>query len=913
MLKMKKLNLFSTYFTLFFVFFLINSVQAQEFLKVQGKKIVKGDQEILLRGMGLGGWMLQEGYMLHTAGFAPTQHQIKAKIAALIGEDNTETFYESWRANHVRKIDVDSLAAWGFNSIRLPLHYNLFTLPIEEEPVPGENTWLETGFRLTDSLLAWCEVNQIYLILDLHAAPGGQGNELSICDGDASKPNLWESQANRDKTVALWRKLAEHYVNKPWIGGYDLINETNYNLPGGTALRNLYQRLTDTIRAVDTNHIIFIEGNWFANDFTGLTPPWDNNMVYSFHKYWNYNNVSDIQWMLNMRNTYNIPIWLGESGENSNVWFTDCIKLLEGQNIGWAWWPMKKIGSIAGPLSSPLTNDYQVLLNYWSGQGGQPTAEFALNTLTQVAENQKLENCEFHKDVIDAMFRQVYTTEAKPFSQHTAPGAIFAPNFDLGSCNDAYFDNDTADYHSNTSIYTSWNSGDNYRNDGVDIEKCQDVQNSNGFDVGWTQDGEWLQYTLDVAATAVYDLQVRVACPNTGFGFHFQLDEVDVSPKMTFSSTGGYQSWQTVTISDIILEQGNHRLRFVVDVGGFNFNRITSIQKGEPTTIPARFISAATAGDAGTMQVVLNKPMNPILPAAPAGFKVLINNVEAAVTNVQIDQVNPKLITLTVGQQFKYSDVIKVSYDGTGIHALDGTLLEVFFSKPVTNNLPKRKLIPGLIQAEDFSSSFGIQTETTTDAGGGLNVGFFDAGDYLDYLVDVTETGAFTVKYRVASLQQAGKIELQIVGETNVILHELILPITGGWQIWTTITKDVTLSKGEYIFRILIKTAGFNLNWFEFVSHVGIDDDADVDFPGFNIFPNPNNGRFSIQLPGNENSVHQVQIVNSLGQIVFENIGTSLKYFPLVVDLSDHRNGIYFLIVRDGNEIRTSKFIIQNN
>jgi len=351
---MKILNLFSSLFTLVFVFFLINSGQAQEFLKVQGKKIVKGDQEILLRGMGLGGWMLQEGYMLHTASFAPTQHQIKAKIAGLIGEANTETFYESWRANHVRKIDVDSLAAWDFNSIRLPLHYNLFTLPIEEEPVPGENTWLETGFRLTDSLLAWCEVNQIYLILDLHAAPGGQGNELSICDGDASKPNLWESQANRDKTVALWRKLAEHYANKPWIGGYDLINETNYNLPGGTALRNLYERLTDTIRAVDNNHIIFIEGNWFANDFTGLTPPWDNNMVYSFHKYWNYNNVSDIQWMLNLRNTYNIPIWLGESGENSNVWFTNCIRLLESQNIGWAWWPMKKIGSIAGPLSSPL-------------------------------------------------------------------------------------------------------------------------------------------------------------------------------------------------------------------------------------------------------------------------------------------------------------------------------------------------------------------------------------------------------------------------------------------------------------------------------------------------------------------------------------------------------------------------------
>jgi len=231
----------------------------------------------------------------------------------------------------------------------------------------------------------------------------------------------------------------------------------------------------------------------------------------------------------------------------------------------------------------------------------------------------------------------------------------------------------------------------------------------------------------------------------------------------------------------------------------------------------------------------------------------------------------------------------------------------------VTNNLPKRKLIPGLIQAEDFSSSYGIQTETTTDAGGGLNVGFFDAGDYLDYLVDVTETGAFTVKYRVASLQQAGKIELQIVGETNVILHELVLPITGGWQTWTTVTKTVTLSKGEYLFRIYVKTAGFNLNWFEFVSHVGIDDDADSDFSGFNIFPNPNNGHFSFQIPDNGNLVYSIQILNSLGQVVFENREISQRNFLFDVDLSDQRNGFFFLIVRDGNEIQTSKFIIQND
>ena len=204
-------------------------------------------------------------------------------------------FYEAWLNNHVTKADIDSLASWGFNSIRLPMHYNLYTLPIQQEPVSGEQTWLEKGFELTDNLLSWCADNEMYLILDLHAAPGGQGMDEAISDYDPDLPSLWESAENREKTVALWRRLAERYADEEWIGGYDLINEVNWNLPNNTMLRNIYMDITAAIREVDNNHIIFIEGNWFANDFTNLTPPWDDNMVYSFHKYWTLNNTESIQ------------------------------------------------------------------------------------------------------------------------------------------------------------------------------------------------------------------------------------------------------------------------------------------------------------------------------------------------------------------------------------------------------------------------------------------------------------------------------------------------------------------------------------------------------------------------------------------------------------------------------------------
>ena len=157
------------------------------------------------------------------------------------------------------------------------MHYNLFTLPIEEEPIPGENTWLDKGFGLTDSLVSWCAENDMYVILDLHAAPGGQGKDAGISDYDPSKPSLWESPENQAKTVALWKRLAEHYVDEPWIAGYDLINETNWEMPGNAPLRNLYQEITDSIRSVDDRHIIFIEGNWFAMILPDLPHP---GMIY---------------------------------------------------------------------------------------------------------------------------------------------------------------------------------------------------------------------------------------------------------------------------------------------------------------------------------------------------------------------------------------------------------------------------------------------------------------------------------------------------------------------------------------------------------------------------------------------------------------------------------------------------------
>ena len=386
---------------------LASTISGQGFLKTNGKAIVneKGGN-VVLKGIGLGGWMLQEPYMLQLSKVAGTQTEIKSKIADLIGEANCERFYSNYLNNMITKRDIDSLKVWGFNSIRLPMHYNLFTLPIEKEPVAGQNTWLKTGFELTDKLLAWCREDKIYLILDLHAAPGGQGNDRPIADVDTTKPHLWESEDNQQKTIALWRKLAERFANEQWIGGYDLINETNYKMEANEPLKKIFMAITKEIRKVDKNHIIFIEGNKFANDHTGLTPPWDNNMVYSFHKYWNATTIETIQKFIDLREKFNVPLWMGESGENNNEWYGAAVNLFESNNIGWAWWTIKKIGSGSGLMNIKKPKDYQKVIDYWAGKGPKPSLEEANSVFWELAENVKLENCIINREVLKALFNK---------------------------------------------------------------------------------------------------------------------------------------------------------------------------------------------------------------------------------------------------------------------------------------------------------------------------------------------------------------------------------------------------------------------------------------------------------------------------------------------------------------------------
>jgi len=292
-------------------------------------------------------------------------------------------------------------------------------------------------------------------------------------------------------------------------------------------------------------------------------------MAFSFHKYWNYNNDETIQFILDLRTKHNMPIWLGETGENSNVWFTELIQLLDRHHIGYAFWPMKKIDNIAGITNVKITPEYEKLLNYWKSGGEKPSKDFATKALMKIAENYKFSNVEIKNDVIDAMFRQVNDESAKPFKKHQIPGRVFASDYDLGRMGSAYLDKDFINlWVSDPKKRSEWNSGQQMRNDGVDIYH-DGITNT--YYVGKTEAGEWLQYTIDARSEKKYTFSIRYAGKNDA-GIRLEDASGKLLAKVSLPSTGGDENWKTVSVKNVSLKQGTNKIRLHFESGGSNLN-----------------------------------------------------------------------------------------------------------------------------------------------------------------------------------------------------------------------------------------------------------------------------------------------------------------------------------------------------
>ena len=886
----------------------LSSIYAQN-IRALGTTIVDENQdEVLLRGVGLGGWMLQEGYMMNSNGGADTQHEFKEKLNLLVGADNTNQFYQNWLDNFVTEADINAIADWGFNSVRVALHYNLLTLPIEEEPVEGENTWLEAGFERIDELMNWCTANNIYLILDLHAAPGGQGSDSAISDYDPDKPSLWESELNRDKTVALWGQLADRYKDEPWMGGYGLLNEVNWWPLDGSVLRAFYIETTQAIRAVDQNHIIFIGGNSWSNDFSGLTPPWDSNLVYEFHKYWSYNDTESIQWVLDMQNQHNIPLWCGETGENSNVWYKDAMSLYETNNIGWSCWPYKRIATTVAPYSVSSNPNYEAIINFWKGEGPEPTVASAMAGLNQLTDDILLENNTYYKDVVDAYIRQPQDNTSIPYTEHTIPGLVYLSDYDLGTNGIAYYDQDIANYSLSTDQYEAWNRGWTYRNDGVDIQENSDTNNSNGLHLSFIEKDEWVNYTVDVQESGFYNIDLRYATTQSGGQIKYLIDGNDVSEQITLSNTGGWNNFTNHSTNNIYIEEGIQTFQiFVIGTISFNMSSLNFSISDDP--IPAmQAMSAVTVADEHSVNLALNHPLT-AQTIDVSSFEFLVNENAYNIDSIEIDPTNSLVLVITLSDFLHYQDNLKINHTGGVINSDYNSVLGALIDFPVQNNLEERFYIPGLIQAESFTNQSGLATENTTDTGGGLNIGYTDVNDYAEYPVFISQSGIYDLNLRVAAQWQSGQIEISLIENgTSEILGLFNLPVTGGWQSWVTNSNEVDLIAGVYTLKIRVAQPGFNFNWMEFLySDSNLSTNTlEVPKPYISLYPNPVNSTLTVKTTQN-NIIDSITLFDISGRIILVKKG--VNSISEKINLSSFSKGSYYAKISTRSGEVTKKII----
>lgn len=332
----------------------------RDFLRVSGQKIYDGRRPVLLKGVNLGGWLLMEGYILHSLNVA--ERVFKKDFAAACGKRELSRFESDFRDNFIRESDIKRIAQTGFNCVRVPFNSRL----IETAPY----RYSKDGARYLDRVITWARRHGIYVILDLHAACGAQSSDWHA--DSLGRPELWEEEEFRKRTLGLWEFVADRYKNEPTVAGYDILNEAVTD--DVRLLNSFYKRVIARIRSVDRNHILFIEGNKWARDLDCLDDVPDENLVLSIHFYepidFTFNFVPQLSYPLKSRQgSWNKktmaamlsayqkiskrrdrPIFVGEFGVNAREglygedrWLADMLGCFNRFGFHWTYWTYKAV------------------------------------------------------------------------------------------------------------------------------------------------------------------------------------------------------------------------------------------------------------------------------------------------------------------------------------------------------------------------------------------------------------------------------------------------------------------------------------------------------------------------------------------------------------------------------------------
>lgn len=455
----------------FALFCIAGSVSAQTFLRAQGHSIVdESGKRVLLQGVGLGNWLLPEGYMWKFGGNGDRPRKIEKIVSDFLGQEKAAKFWETYRKNYITETDIKRIAEVGYNSVRPALNSRLFL-------TEGENNeFVNEGFQLLDSLVARCKRNHIYVIIDMHGAPGGQTGQ-NIDDSPNNVPELFLDPKNQDLLINLWVKIADRYKNEPTVAAYDLLNEP---LPEGTGaatkykdqLVPVYKRLIKAIREVDQKHMFTLEGYNWANNWSEFKEALDKNMCFQFHYYcWsNLDNLNDISNFLKQQKTLNTPIWVGETGERNDAIYFATSQYFEKHNIGWSFWPWKKMDTSNTPYSIKSPEGWNDIATYSRSEDKDLITKVnAEKIFNELLENIKLEHCTYFPNVVNSMMCRI-------------PLKLEAENYGHDGFLISYLVNDTV------------NNSANYRkNEPVKIEELGPGRRSQGQFITLGL-GEWTAY-----------------------------------------------------------------------------------------------------------------------------------------------------------------------------------------------------------------------------------------------------------------------------------------------------------------------------------------------------------------------------------------------------------------------------------
>jgi beta-glucosidase len=317
---------------------------------------------------------------------------------------------------------------------------------------------------------------------------------------------------------------------------------------------------------------------------------------------------------------------------------------------------------------------------------------------------------------------------------------------------------------------------------------------------------------------------------------------------------------------------------------------------------PPGVLSSATSVAGDFIELTFDKAM--IVPENTL-LHVDINDMSATIGKIEIKPDDSNTLLIYCQPQPEQTDRIIISSSG-GIATEDGSQAESF-TYDVYNAIQYFQRIPGKIEAEDFVSMSGIQLETCSDEGGGLNVGYIETGDYMNYLVEVTESGQYEIRYRVASLSIGGQITLQLSeGGSFTDLHTISFPATGGWQEWTTVQDLVDLEAGKYSLRLLADMNGFNINWFSFAVPDDIILTETTDQYPVQVYPNPvEGGSLNFSSTGNESI--KFTIFSSTGSIFLKGSFISTTS----IDISGLMPGLYLIRFEGENFMVHRKVIVK--